>query len=90
MEGDKEFIMGLVSGAGLALAIVASGFVVKSVSESSGYRDKMTIEYHCPEKEYERKMFLDMVNGSGILTNFVDKECSMDEHMIRYRLTNPK
>ena len=63
---------------------------LKYTAENSGYKDKMVIEYNCPDKEYERQLFLDMVNGSGIQTNFVNKEVTMDKHTIRYRLTNPK
>jgi len=89
-EEDKAFGAGLISGAAIALVVFAAGHFVNYISDRSGYRDRMTIEYRCPEKEYERKMFLDMVNGSGILTNFIDKNFSMDKYMIRYRLTNPK
>ena len=60
------------------------------VQEESGYTDKMVISYHCPDKEYERQRFRDVVYGTGIQTNFVNLETSMDKHWIRIRMTNPK
>ena len=63
---------------------------VNKVNEESGYTDKMIISYHCPDKEYERQLFRDVVYGTGIQTNFVDQETKMDKHWIRIRMTNPK
>lgn len=60
------------------------------VQEESGYTDKMVISYHCPDKEYERQRFREVVYGTGIQTNFVNLETSMDKNWIRIRMTNPK
>lgn len=87
---NEDFVFGFIIGGAVVATAFAIALVVTSSREDSGYRDKMVIKYHCPEKEYERKIFLEMVNGSGIQSNFVDKEYSMDKHRIRYRLTNPK
>ena len=60
------------------------------VKEESGYSDKLVISYHCPEKEYERQLFRDILKATNVQTNFVNQEMSMDKHKIHIRLTNPK
>lgn len=60
------------------------------VQEESSYTDKMVISYHCPDKEYERQRFREVVYGTGIQTNFTNLETRMDKHWIRIRMTNPK
>jgi hypothetical protein len=87
---NYDFIGGFIAGIGLMVLAVVITFVVRNCNENSGYTDKMVIEYHCPGKEYERKLIHDLVNGSGIQTNFVNKEVSMDKWGVKYRLTNPK
>lgn len=89
MNDNKDFILGFFAGAALVAFITALSWVFQSVGENSGYKDKMVIEYHCPGKEYERKLIRDLVNASGIQTNFVNKECTMNKWSVKYRLTNP-
>ena len=89
MNDNKDFILGFFAGAALVAFITALSWVFQSVSENSGYKDKMVIEYHCPGKEYERKLIRGLVNSSGIQTNFVNKECTMNKWGVKYRLTNP-
>ena len=86
---NGEFIGGFIAGVGLMVLITIITLVVRNCNENSGYKDKMIIEYHCPGKEYERKLIRDLVNASGIQTNFVNKECTMDKWGVKYRLTNP-
>ena len=91
MDMDNEsFLGGLIVGAIVSTAIWIGCIVIRSDAEVSGYKDKMILEYHCPGKEYERKLLSDLVNDSGVWTNFVNKEVSMDKHKVRYRLTNPE
>jgi hypothetical protein len=89
MNDNKDFILGFFAGAALVALITALSLVFYNVSENNGYKDKMVIEYHCPGKEYERKLIRDLVNASGIQTNFVNKECTMNRWSVKYRLTNP-
>lgn len=89
MNDNKDFILGFIAGAALVAFITVLSLVFCNVSENSGYKDKMVIEYHCPGKEYERKLIRDLVNASGIQTNFVNKECTMNKWGVKYRLTNP-
>jgi hypothetical protein len=87
---DSDFGYGLFTGLIVTSFLAITGFIIHGANENSGYKDKMVIEYHCPDKEYERHLILDMVNGSGIQTNFVNKEVTMGKYYIKYRLTNPK
>lgn len=89
MNDNKDFIFGFLAGAALVAFIAVLSLVFYNVNENSGYKDKMVIEYHCPGKEYERKLIRDLVNASGIQTNFVNKECTMNKWGVKYRLTNP-
>ena len=86
---NKEFLLGFIVGiaASIVMALIISVF--RQSSECGGYQDKMIIEYHCPSKEYERKLIRDLIDRSGIQTNFVNKECTMSKWGVRYRLTNP-
>lgn len=86
---NKEFLLGFIAGMVLVAFITLLSLVFQSVNENSGYKDKMVIEYHCPSKEYERKLIYDLVSNSGIQTNFVNKECTMGKWGVKYRLTNP-
>ena len=87
---DSEFGGGFLCGILMMIVVTIIVLTCKHSAETNGYKDKMVIEYHCPDREYERQLFLDMVNGSGIQTNFVNKEVTMDKHTIRFRLMNPK
>lgn len=89
MNDNKDFILGFIAGVALVSFITVLSLVFYNVNENSGYKDKMIIEYHCPGKEYERKLIRDLVNASGIQTNFVNKECTMNKWGVKYRLTNP-
>ena len=86
----NDFNIGFVT-ATLTWFIIIGGMCwLHKVQEESGYTDKMVISYHCPDKEYERQRFREVVYGTGIQTNFVNLETSMDKHWIRIRMTNPK
>ena len=66
------------------------GCVVMEAKEKGGYKDKMVISYHCPEREYDRQIISQVMNDSGVFTNFINRECTMDKYSVKYRLTNPK
>lgn len=86
----NDFNIGFIT-ATLTWFIIIGGMCwLHKVKEESGYTDKMVISYHCPDKEYERQRFREVVYGTGIQTNFVNLETSMDKHWIRIRMTNPK
>ena len=85
----NDFNIGFIT-ATLTWFIIIGGMCWLHKVQESGYTDKMVISYHCPDKEYERQRFRDVVYGTGIQTNFVNLETSMDKHWIRIRMTNPK
>lgn len=86
----NDFWKGAISGWISSIGVILLWWLMSDVHNNSGYSDKMVIEYHCPVKEYNRDLFLDMVKTSGIQTNFLNKECSMDKYRIKYTLTNPE
>lgn len=86
----NDFNIGFLTSTITWFIIIVCMFWLHKAQEESGYTDKMVISYHCPDKEYERQRFRDVVYGSGIQTNFANRETSMDKHWIRIRMTNPK
>lgn len=86
----NDFNIGFLTSTLTWCIIIVGMFWFHKIKEESGYTDKMVISYHCPDKEYERQRFRDVVYGTGIQTNFVNLETSMDKHWIRIRMTNPK
>ena len=89
-DGTATFAGGIITGMVIMLILSIGILSIRESSENSGYKDKMILSYHCPGKQYERQLFNDLVERSGVLTNFVNKEVTMDAHRIRYRLTNPE
>ena len=86
---NQDFCAGMLVGLLFACVIVLCAGVIKYNMENSGYENKLIIKYHSPHKEYDREMVRNMVNASGIQTNFTNKIFSMDKHWIEYRMTNP-
>ena len=86
MQGENWWFIG-----GFVAASLIWGFTLAMnvKSENSGYSDKMVISYHCPDKNYERRLFKELVYNTGIQTNFVNTETSMSKHRISIRMTNP-
>lgn len=90
MDRDTTSIaLGFVLGVFFVTLIWIISAVIGENYENSGYSDKLIIKYHCPEKEYERKLFRQLLNVSNVETNFIDKQYSMDKHRVELRLTNP-
>ena len=88
-EDTKSLFFGFIMGAFLvALAWIISSVFITNY-ENSGYDEKLVIKYHCPNKEYERKLFRHLLQVSNVETNFIDKQYSMDKHRVELRLTNP-
>ena len=90
MSEEHYFGIGFIAGMLISLGLVIFAISNKTRKEESGYVDKMTISYHCPGKEYERRLFREIVYNSGIQTNFVNTQTTMDKHKISIRMTNPK
>ena len=90
MSDGATFAGGMVMGMAIMLFLCIATVLWNRDHENTGYKDKMILSYHCPGKQYERQLFNDLVEKSGIQTNFVNKEVTMDAHTIRYRLTNPE
>ena len=90
MTSNEDFGFGFLFGIIVTAAVAALIWKICDGIENSGYSDKLVVEYHCPDKEYERKLARDMVNNSNVQTNFVNKDVTMGKHFIKYRLTNPK
>ena len=86
----KDFVKGLIAGFAISGMIIFLYSTFSMAAEYGGYKDKLVIEYHCTEKEYNRKIILDMMKESGMQTNFINKECTMDKYRMRYRFTNPQ
>ena len=89
-NNGSYFIGGFLTATIFWLVAVILTCKIKVAEEESGYVDKMTISYHCPGKEYERRLFREIVYNSGIQTNFVNLETKMEKHRISIRMTNPK
>ena len=86
---NQDFCAGVLVGILVSCVIMASVGIIKYNVENSGYENKLVIKYHNPTQEYDREMVRNMVNASGIQTNFTVKEMKMGKHEIEYRLTNP-
>ena len=86
---NQDFCAGVLVGIIISCVAILTVGVIKWSAENSGYENKLIIKYHSPSKEYDREMVRNMVNGSGIQTNFTNKIFSMDKHWIEYRMTNP-
>ena len=86
---NQDFCAGVLVGVIISCVIIASVGIIKYNVENSGYENKLVIKYHNPTQEYDREMVRNMVNASGIQTNFTNKTFSMDKHWIEYRMTNP-
>ena len=86
---NQDFCAGVLVGILVSCVIIASVGIIKYNVENSGYENKLVIKYHNPTQEYDREMVRNMVNASGIQTNFTNKTFSMDKHWIEYRMTNP-
>jgi hypothetical protein len=88
-EDTKSLFFGFLMGAFLVGLIWIISSVMISNYENSGYAEKLVIKYHCPGKEYERKLFRQLLEVSNVETNFIDRQYSMDKHRVELRLTNP-
>lgn len=88
-EDTKSLFFGFIMGAFLVVLIWIISSVMISNHENSGYAEKLVIKYHCPNKEYERKLFRQLLEVSNVETNFIDRQYSMDKHRVELRLTNP-
>lgn len=85
----NDFGWGVVLGIVTSIIALILFSAIRFSQENNGFKDRMTISYLCTDKEYERKLINDLVVGSGITTNFINKEVSMDKWSVRYKLTNP-
>ena len=87
---NESFIMGIIAGAVAVAVIWILSSILCIAQENSGYENKLIIRYHNPTQEYDRQMVLDLVDKSGIATNFANKEVSMSARRMEWRMTNPK
>ena len=87
---NEDFFAGILVGILISCVMLLLAGIVKHACETTGYENKLVIRYHNPNREYDREMVRNMVNGSGIQTNFSNKTFSMDKYWIEYRMTNPK
>ena len=89
MKENKDFLCGVFTGILMSVMFWAIISIMSWCHENSGYRNKLIIQYHSPCQEYDRKMILDLVNNSGITTNFINKTHSMSPYRTEWRMTNP-
>jgi hypothetical protein len=87
---NQDFCAGILIGVLISCIIVTIAGILKCACENSGYDNKLVIQYHSPNKEYDRQVVQDMVNDSGIWTNFVCRETKMGKWRIEWRMTNPE
>ena len=88
-----EFTGGFIAGVVLACLIWAGLLVINSSEKDRKWyecSDRMVIIYHSNKGEYDRKLAQDMVNSSGIWTNFLNQTIKMDNHRIEWQMENPK
>lgn len=86
---NQNFCVGILFGLLFASVIVLCAGVINWKLENTGYENKLIIKYHNPTQECDREMVRNMVNESGIQTNFVEKSIKMGKHWIEYHMTNP-
>ena len=84
----KDYTYGLICGFLAGLFVCGMCQVFKLAAERD-CKDRFVLEYYS-EKNYDRKLFLDLVNGSDIQDKFLNKEYSYGKNSIRYVLTNPR
>ncbi len=77
----SDYVAGVMSGIVTTLTV---GFVLFAIFAylSNDCKDKLTIKYVNNEKTYERKIVADMVESSGIWTNFVNRNVEMNSASI--------
>ena len=85
----NDFNIGFLAATLTWCILIVGIYWLHKVQEESGYTDKMVISYHCPNKNYERRLFKELVYNTDIQTNFVNTETSMSKHRISIRMTNP-
>ena len=86
---NSDFCWGAFTGALISIIAGLSIALICWVNSNRGFENKLVIQYHNPNKEYDRQMVMEMVNNSGIATNFINKEVSMSPWRIEWELTNP-
>lgn len=90
IKNTGDFIYGMFL-ATLLWAVVAAGtFIIHTATEHMGYSEKLVMEYHNPNSEYERTLFMNLLESSGVETNFLNKTCTMYKYGISITLTNPE
>lgn len=80
-----DLILGFLLGTTSCLFV----FVLVWLFSHIGYSNRLIIRYSS-DKKYDRDFVTDMVNSSGIQTNFVNKKVSMDTYRITWDLSNPE
>ena len=85
----REYWSGFVSGTIVTLVALFVTYSTNYVLDRD-FKDRLTIEYNNNENEYERNLFLDMVESSNIQTNFLHKDYHYGKYTVKYVLTNPK
>ena len=89
---DKEnasFFAGLGLGAVIVLSLFAIIGTFIWQGETSGYENKLIIKYHNPYTKYDREMVENMLEVSGVSTNFINKEIELSPWRMEWRFTNP-
>lgn len=79
--------MGL--GAVMALGLVAVIGICIWAGETTGYENKLVIQYHNPYTKYDREMVEKMLDVSGVSTNFINKEIELSPWRMELRFANP-
>ena len=86
---NSDFCWGVFTGVIISTIVGVFIAIMCWVNANKGFENKLVIQYYNPNKEYDREMVRNMVNASGIQTNFTNKTFSMDKYWIEYRMTNP-
>lgn len=86
---NRDFFIGILVGVLISCTILTLVGVIKRSAENSGYENKLVIKYHNPHKKYDRSLILDMIDNSGITTNFINKKMTMTTWTMKLELSNP-
>lgn len=88
-KANSDFLGGLFTG--LIITAVVATIIGRLcwINDNEGFENKLVIQYHNPHKKYDRSLILDMIDNSGITTNFINKKMTMTTWTMKLELSNP-
>lgn len=86
---NQDFCAGVFIGILISCVTLLVAGIIKWNVETSGYENKLVIKYHNPYTKYDREMVENMLEVSGVSTNFINKEIELSPWRMEWRFTNP-